>query len=257
MTTAAQARYIEKLRDNRDRINPDLSDDHIQDNIDRINRHLTHFGKAIDTTIFLDWMVGLVERHNWELECDLDTLSTEEASDLIDSLKGGYHPALVTNLDEIAVHFMPYIVKELEAVVAKQAEKVEQHIQRGEELARDHANGEPVKDWHPTPTVDEMVEEAVAFYDAVQIEHALGVHGDCETDEQAEWTISDSRLQGLEARLAEAKKQVTSRQMPQVIGNAVRKASMSLLAGDRERDIIRRYIIMRRNYDNAQISAGK
>ena len=257
MTTPAQARYIESLRDNRDRINPDLSDDHIQDNIDRINRHLTHFGKAIDTTILLDWMVSLVEQHNWELECDLDALTPAEASELIDSLKGGYHPALITNLDEVSVHLMPYIVKELEAVVAKQAEKVEQHIQRGEELARDHANGEPTKDWHPNPTVDELVEEAVAFYDAVQIEHALGVHGECETDEQAEWTISDSRLQELEARLAEAKKQVTSHQMPQVVGNAVRQASMMLLAGDQERDMIRRYILMQRSYDNTRISAGK
>ncbi|MGV0351174.1 hypothetical protein ACUY2G_09720 [Corynebacterium guaraldiae] len=257
MTTPAQARYIESLRDNRDHINPDLSDDHIQDNIGRIERHLAHFSKAIDTTILLDWMVELVERHNWELECDLDALGTQEASELIDSLKDGYHPALVTNLDEIAVHFMPYIVEELEAVIAKQAEKVEQHIQRGEELARDHANGEPVKDWHPSPTVDEMVEEAVAFYDAVQIEHALGVHGECETNDQAEWTISDSRLRELEARLAEAKKQVTSHQTPQVIGNAVRQASMNLLAGDQERDMIRRYIIMQRNYDNARISAGK
>lgn len=257
MTTAAQARYIEALRNDRDRITPDLSDDHIQDNIDRINRHLTHFGKAIDTTLLLDWMVSLIEQHNWELECDLDTLSTEEASELIDSLKGGYHPALITNLGEVAVHLMPYIVKELEAVAAKQAEKVEQHIQRGEELARDHANGEPTKDWRPAPAVDELVEEAVAFYDAVQIEHALGVHGECETDEQAEWTISDSRLQELEARLAEAKQQVTSHQAPRVIGNAVRQASMSLLAGDRERDMIRRYIIMQRNYDNSRISAGK
>lgn len=255
MTTAAQARYIETLRDNRDRL--DLDDDHILDNLDRINRHLTHFGKAIDQEALGGWMENLIETHNRELECDLDKLSTEEASDLIDSLKDGYHPALTTNLGEVAIHVMPYIVKELEALVAKQAEKVEGHIQRGEKLARDHAAGETVKDWHPSPTVDEMVEAAVALYDAFQINQALGIQGECETREQADWTLNPEREERLEARLKEAKGQLTRSTLPQVAADVVRRASMSLLAGDRERDMIRRYIAMRRGYENACISAGK
>jgi len=255
MTTAAQARYIEKLRDDRDHL--DLDDDHIQDNIARINRHLTHFGKAIDQEALLDWVENLIETHNRELECDLDELSTEEASVLIDSLLEGYHPALITNLDEVAVHFMPYIVRELEAIVAEQAVKVERSILLLERSTRNHTNGEPVKDWNPSPTVEEMVEEAVAFYDAYQINQALGIQGECETREQADWTLGTGRAEKLEARLKEAKAQLTRNTLPQVAADVVRRVSTSLLAGDRERDMIHRYIAAKRLYGNARISAGE
>lgn len=242
MTTAAQARYIESLRDDRDRL--DLDDDHIQDNIARINRRLTHYGEAIDQEALTDWIEGLIEQHNHELECDLDTLSTTEASALIDALKDGYHPALITNLDEVAVHLMPYIIKEVKAFVAERAEKVEEKIERAEHIA-----GGTAAD---SEEVDALVEEAVAYYDAYQIEQALGVQGECETREQAEWTISKAGVERLEARLKEAEAQLAGHTSAQVAADVVRRVSTRLLAGDAERDMIRRYIASKRAAESAR-----
>lgn len=241
MTTAAQARYIEALRDDHDHLT--LDDDHIQDNLARINRHLTHYGDAIDQEALNDWMEGLVKQHNWELECDLDELSTEEASTLIDSLKDGYHSALITNLGEVAVHLMPGIIKELKAFVAELAEKVEEQIERAERIADGTAAGEEV---------DALVEEAVAYYDAYQIEQALGFQGECETREQADWTISKAGVERLEARLKESKAQLAGSTTAQVAADVVRRVSTRLLARDAERDLLYRYITSKRASESAR-----
>lgn len=246
MTTAAQARYIEALRDDRDHL--DLDDDHIQDNISRINRRLTHYCEAVDQEALNDWMEGLVEQHNRELECDLDELTTSEASALIDSLKDGYHPALITNLDEVAVHLMPYIIKEVKTFVAERAAEVEAQVEHAERVA-DGIDTTKVEE------LDQLVDEAAARYDAYQIEQALGIQGECETREQAEWTISPERQERLEAHLKEARGQLTRSTLPQVAADVVRRVSTSLLAGDAERDMLRRYLTSKLNAE-ASIEAG-
>lgn len=240
MTTAAQARYIENLRDNRSALT--IDDDHILNNIDLINQHLVRFSKTVDQDALYEWMEGLIETHNHELECDLDDLTTAEASTLIDSLKDGYHTALILNLDEVAIHFMPYIIKELEAFIDERASDVEQQIQRAEHIAgnTDVAQGE---------TLDEMVKQAAAHYDAFQIHQAFGVQHDCETT-----IINKGRMERLEARLNEAKADLTEYVTVRVAADVVRRASMRILAGDTERDMMRRYIT---STLNAQASLAK
>lgn len=242
MTTAAQARYIESLRDNRDALT--IDDDHIQDNIDLINQRLVRFGKTVDQDALNDWMESLIEVHNHELECDLDELTTAQASDLIESLKDGYHPALIANLNEVAIHFMPYIIKQLEAYIAERVEDVEAQIQRAEQVAdgADVAHG---------PTLDDMVEDAVAIYDTMQIQQAFGVQGDCETT-----VINEQAMGRMEARLKEAEERLSNRTGTRVAADVVRRASMNLLAGDAERDLLRRYIISSTNAMAAMAQKG-
>ena len=246
MTTPAQARYIENLRDNRDRL--DLDDDTVQANIDRINQALVREGETVDQDALNDWMENLIETHNRELECDLDELTTAEASTLIDSLKDGYHPALITNLSEVAMHLMPYIIKEVKAFMAERAAEVEAQVERAERIA-DGIDMTKVEE------LGQLVDEAAARYDAYQIEQALGIQGECETREQADWTLSTGRAEKLEARLKEAKAQLTRNTLPQVAADVVRRVSTSLLAGDTERDMIRRYLASKLNAE-AAIEAG-
>ncbi|OFN33593.1 hypothetical protein [Corynebacterium sp. HMSC072A04] len=242
MTTAAQARYIESLRDNRDALT--IDDDHIQDNIGLINQRLVRFGKTVDQEALNDWMEELITTHNHELECALDELTTAQASDLIESLKDGYHPALIANLDEVAIHFMPYIIKQLEAYIAERVEDVEAQIQRAEQVAdgADVAHG---------PILDDMVEDAVAIYDTIQIQQAFGVQGDCETT-----IINEQAMGRMEARLKEAEERLSNRTGTRVAADVVRRASMNLLAGDAERDLMRRYIISSTNAMAAMAKKG-
>lgn len=242
MTTAAQARYIETLRGNRDRL--DLDDDTVQANIDRINQHLVREGETVDQDALNDWMESLIDTHNRELECDLDELSTTEASSLIDALKNGYHMALVSNLGQLAGYYMPTIIHELKAFVAERAAKVEEHIQRAEHIA----DGTDAVDG---TRVDELVEQAVARYDAFQIEQALGVQADCETREEAARTIGKAREERLYARLDEAKSQLGRDTIPRVAADVVRRVSTGLLAGDAERELLRRYLTATLNAEEA------
>ena len=78
----------------------------------------------------------------------------------------------------------------------------------------------------------------VAIYDTMQIQQALGVQGDCETT-----IISKQDMERLEARLKEAEKSLSNRAGACVAADVVRRASMSILAGDAERDLMRRYIV--------------
>ena len=240
MTTAAQARYIEALRDNRDALT--LDDEHIQDNIDLINQALVREGKTVDQEALNDWMEALITTHNHELEGDLDELTTAQASDLIESLKNGYHMALVVNLAQLSSYYLPVIIKELEAYIAERVTDVEEQIQHAEQVAdgADVSHG---------PTLDGMVEDAVAIYDTMQIQQALGVQGDCETT-----IIGKQALERLEARLKEAEKRLSNRTGTRVAADVVRRASLNILAGDAERDLIRRYII---SSTNAQASMSK
>lgn len=242
MTTTAQARYIESLRDNRDALT--IDDDHIQDNIDLINQRLVRFGKTVDQEALNDWMESLIEEHNHELECNLEELTTAQASDLIESLKDGYHPALIANLNEVAIHFMPHIIKQLEAYIAERIEDVEAQIQHAEKVAdgADVAHG---------PILDDMVEDAVAIYDTIQIQQAFGVQGDCETT-----IINEQAMKRLEARLKEAEERLSNRTGTRVAADVVRRASMSILAGDAERDLMRRYIISSTNAMAAMSKKG-
>lgn len=242
MTTAAQARYIESLRDNRDALT--IDDDHIQDNIDLINQRLVREGKTVDQDALNDWMVGLIEDHNRELECDLDELTTAQASDLIEVLKNGYHMALVVNLAQLSGYYMPVIIKELEAYIAERVEDVEAQIQRAEQVAdgADVAHG---------PILDDMVEDAVAIYDTIQIQQAFGVQGDCETT-----IINEQAMERMEARLKEAEERLSNRTGTRVAADVVRRASMSILAGDAERDLMRRYIISSTNAMAAMAKKG-
>lgn len=242
MTTPAQARYIENLRDNRDRL--DLDDDTVQANIDRINQALVREGETVDQDALNDWMESLIDTHNRELECDLDELSTTEASSLIDALKNGYHMALVSNLGQLAGYYMPTIIHELKAFVAERAAKVEEHIQRAEHIA----DGTDAVDG---TRVDELVEQAVAHYDAFQIEQALGVQADCETREEAARTIGKAREERLYARLDEAKSQLGRDTVPRVAADVVRRVSTGLLAGDAERELLRRYLTATLNAEEA------
>lgn len=240
MTTAAQARYIEALRDNRDALT--LDDEHIQDNIDLINQALVHEGKTIDQDALNDWMEELITTHNHELEGDLDELTTAQASELIESLKNGYHMALVVNLAQLSSYYMPVIIKELEAYIAERVTDVEEQIQHAERVAdgADVAHG---------PTLDGMVEDAVAIYDTMQIQQALGVQGDCETT-----IIGKQDMERLEARLKEAEERLSNRTGTRVAADVVRRASMNILAGDAERDLMRRYIV---SSTNAQAAMAK
>ena len=240
MTTEAQARYIETLRDNRDALT--IDDEHIQDNIDLINQRLVRFGKTVDQEALNDWMESLITTHNYELECDLDSLTTAQASDLIESLKDGYHPALIANLNEVAIHFMPYIIKELEAYIAERVEEVEAQIQRAEKVAGDTSEAKGSE-------LDALVEQAAACYDTIQIQQAFGVQGDCETT-----IINEQAMERLEARLKEAETGLTERILVRVGADVVRRASMNLLAGDAERDLMRRYIA---SYINAEATMAK
>lgn len=242
MTTAAQARYIEALRDNRDALT--IGDEHIQNNIDLINQSLVREGKTIDQEALNDWMEELITTHNHELECDLDELTTAEASDLIESLKNGYHMALVVNLGQLSSYYMPVIIKELEAYIAERVEDVEEQIQRAEKVAdgADVAHG---------PILDGMVEDAVAIYDTMQIQQAFGVQGDCETT-----IINEQTMERLEARLKEAEERLSNRTGTRVAADVVRRASMNLLAGDAERDLMRRYIISSTNAMAAMSKKG-
>ena len=240
MTTAAQARYIEALRDNRDALT--LDDEHIQDNIDLINQALVHEGKTIDQDALNDWMEELITTHNHELEGDLDELTTAQASELIESLKNGYHMALVVNLAQLSSYYMPVIIKELEAYIAERVTDVEEQIQHAERVAdgADVAHG---------PTLDGMVEDTVAIYDTMQIQQALGVQGDCETT-----IIGKQDMERLEARLKEAEERLSNRTGTRVAADVVRRASMNILAGDAERDLMRRYIV---SSTNAQAAMAK
>lgn len=208
MTTPAQARYIETLRDNRDHV--DLDDDTVQANIDLINQALVREGETVDSEALYDWMQSLVDTHNRELECDLDELTTTEASALIDALKDGYHMALVGNLDQLAGYYMPGIIRELKAFIAERVADVEAQIERAEHIA-DGIDGIDAVDGD---LLDDLVEQAAAFYDAFQIEQALGIQGNCETREEARRTISKAREERLYARLDEAKSQLGRRLSP-------------------------------------------
>lgn len=243
MTTAAQTRYIESLRDNRDHLT--LDDDHIQDNIDLINQALVHEGKTIDQEALNKWMEELIATHNHELEGNLDELTTAQASELIESLKNGYHMALVVNLAQLSNYYLPVIIKELEAYIAERATDVEEQIQRAEQVANgaDVAHG---------PTLDDMIEDAVAIYDTIQIQQALIVQGDCETT-----IISKQAMERLEARLKEAEKRLSNRTGTRVAADVVRRVSMSILAGDAERDLMRRYIISSTNAEAAEAAMAE
>ena len=242
MTTEAQARYIESLRDNRNHLDINLRDDHIQDSIDLINQRLVRFSKTIDQEALNNWMVSLITTHNHELECDLDELTTAEAIDLIESLKDGYHPALIANLNGVAIHFMPHIIKELEAYIAKRVEDVEAQIQRAERVAGDTNETEGDE-------LDTLVEQAVACYDTIQIQQAFGVQGDCETT-----IIGKRTIERWEARLKEAEAELTERVLVRLSADVVRRASMSILAGDAERGLMHRYIA---SYINAEAAMAK
>lgn len=243
MTTAAQARYIESLRDNRDHLT--LDDDHIQDNIDLINRALVHEGKTIDQEALNKWMEELIATHNHELEGNLDELTTAQASELIESLKNGYHMALVVNLAQLSNDYLPAIIKELEAYIAERATDVEEQIQRAEQVA----NGADVTHG---PTLDDMIEDAVAIYDTIQIQQALIVQGYCETT-----IIGKQAMERLEARLKEAEKRLSNRTGTRVAADVVRRVSMSILAGDAERDLMRRYIISSTNAETAEAAMAE
>ena len=242
MTTAAQARYIESLRDNRDHLT--IDDEHIQDNIDLINQALVREGKTVDQEALNDWMQALITTHNHELEGDLDELTTAQASDLIESLKDGYHMALVVNLAQLSSYYLPVIIKELEAYIAERVTDVEEQIQHAERVAdgADVTHG---------PTLDGMVEDAVAIYGTMQIQQALGVQGDCETT-----IIGKQDMERLEARLKEAEKRLSNRTGTRVAADVVRRASLNILAGDAERDLIRRYIISSTNAQAAMAGKG-
>lgn len=242
MTTAAQARYIETLRDDRDALT--IDDEHIQDNIDLINQTLVREGKVVDQEALNDWMESLIATHNHELEGDLDELATAQASELIESLKNGYHMALVVNLAQLSNYYMPVIIKELEAYIAERVADVEEQIQHAEQVADgvDVAHG---------PTLDDMVEDAVAVYDTMQIQQALGVQGDCENI-----IIGKQAMERLQARLKEAEERLSNRTGTRVAADVVRRASMSILAGDRERDLMRRYIISSTNAQAAMSKKG-
>lgn len=237
MTTPAQARYIETLRDNRDHV--DLDDDTVQANIDLIKQDLVREGETVDNEALYDWMQSLIDTHNRELECDLDELTTAEASALIDALKDGYHMALVGNLHQLAGYFMPTIIRELKAFVAERVADVEAQIERAEHIA----DGINAVDGD---LLDELVEQAAAFYDAFQIEQALGVQGNCE-----DTIISKGREERLYSRLKEAKSQLGRRLSPQTAANVVRRVSTSLLAGDTERAMMRRYLSATLNAEEA------
>lgn len=242
MTTPAQARYIEKLRNDRDHL--DLDDDRIQDNLDLINQALVREGKTVDQEALTDWMQALIDTHNRELECDLDELTTAEASALIDALGNGYHKALVGNLHQLAGYYIRGIILELKDFVAERAAKVEEHIERAERIADgiDAVDG---------TRVDELVEQAVAHYDTFQIEQALGVQADCETREEAARTIGKAREERLYARLDEAKSQLGRDTIPRVAADVVRRVSTGLLAGDAERELLRRYLTATLNAEEA------
>lgn len=240
MTTAAQARYIEALRDNRDALT--IDDDHVQDNIDLINQALVREGKTVDQEALNDWMESLIENHNRELECDLDKLTTAEASDLIEALKNGYHMALVVNLAQLSSYYMPVIIKELKAYVAERVEDVEAQIQRAEKVAGDTSEAKDSE-------LDTLVEQAAACYDTIQIQQAFGMQGDCETT-----IINEQAMERWEARLKEAETGLTERTLVRVGADVVRRASMSILAGDAERDLMRRYIA---SYINAEAAMAK
>lgn len=242
MTTPAQARYIETLRDNRDHV--DLDDDTVQANIDLIKQDLVREGETVDNEALYNWMQGLIDTHNRELECDLDELTTTEASALIDALKDGYHMALVGNLNQLASYYMPSIIRELKDFIAKRVNEVEEQIERAEHIA----DGTNTVDGD---LLDDLVEQAVAFYDAFQIEQALGIQADCETREEARRTISKAREERLYARLDEAKSQLGRRLSPQTAANVVRRVSTSLLAGDTERAMMRRYLSATLNAEEA------
>lgn len=237
MTTPAQARYIETLRDNRDHV--DLDDDTVQANIDLIKQDLVREGETVDNEALYDWMQGLIDTHNRELECDLDELTTTEASALIDALKDGYHMALVGNLNQLAGYYMPSIIRELKDFIAKRVNEVEEQIERAEHIA----DGINAVDGD---LLDELVEQAAAFYDAFQIEQALGIQGNCE-----DTIISKPREERLYARLKEAKSQLGRRTSPQTAANVVRRVSTSLLAGDAERAMMRHYLSATLNAEEA------
>lgn len=211
MTTAAQARYIESLRDNRDALT--INDEHVQDNIDLINQELVREGKTVDQDVLNDWMESLIEVHNRELECDLDELTTAQASALIDALGNGYHIALVGNLRQLVGYYIRGIILELKDFVAERVAKVEEQIQRAEKVAdgTDVAHG---------PAFDDMVEDAVAVYDTMQIQQAFGVQGDCETT-----IINEQAMGRLEARLKEAEERLSNRTGTRVAADVVRRAA--------------------------------
>lgn len=242
MTTAAQARYIENLRDNRSTLT--IDDDHILNNIDLINQALVREGKTVDQDALYEWMEGLIEVHNHELECDLDELTTTEASALIDALGNGYHIALVGNLHQLAGYYIRAIILELKDFVAERTAKVEEHIERAERIA----DGIDAVD---SARLDELVEQAVAHYDTFQIQQAFGVQHDCEAT-----IINRAHMERLEARLNEAKADLTKHVTVRVAADVVRRASMSILAGDRERDLMRRYIISSTNAQAAMAKKG-
>lgn len=134
MTTPAQAKFITTLREDFTPITR-RTRQQLNDNVTFIVNNAAFNGDILPAEQVTAWIDALVEQHNHAASCDLDELTTAEASALIDTLKDGRHPALATNLDQTFTLVGRSIMAELNAWIEDNrtalAERIEANTTAG------------------------------------------------------------------------------------------------------------------------------
>lgn len=242
--TTRQISYIKRLRQDDDIIRLEGPGYDYSENVELIAKFAATKRITVTWSDIWDWMEELADAHNHAMRCELDSLTIDEASTIIDELSGSWPVPFSHNLDEHIDITGDGILNGLTAWMDARAAKINAKYSEGTSAEDEKYILEtPYPFTVTSEKLDEKVEAGARRYNYLRASHLQHLSELCDTPKEEARVVGDMQKWG--QQIDEGEPFVVSTTVELAVHEAMKVCSEQT-ANDTARAMIRRSIIRRK-----------